>query len=213
MTRSVRSLGLPLALALLLLGGTVVPSQAQIGVLAGLNFEEAGDIKNAAGNTDAALSTATGYHFGLSFEFGTDRFRLRPGILFRNVGTYDLSPDAGAQDATREFDVSVIEIPLDLRMKALPIPYVNPYIMAGPMVALPRSEGDFSDATRDWSLSGNVGAGLSLSISSVKIQPEVRYQFGLTDYISDSFTVESETINPADSPEFSAFSARLTFMF
>jgi hypothetical protein len=212
MTPPGRSLGSPLALALLLFGATVVPSHAQIGVSAGLNFEQAGDIKDATG-TKAALNTATGYHFGLSFEFGTDRFRLRPGIMFRNVGTYDLSSGADAQDATREFDVSVIEIPLDLRMKVLPIPYVNPYVMAGPMVALPRSEGDFSDATRDWSFSGNVGAGLSISISSVKIQPEVRYQFGLTDYISDSFTVGSETINPVDSPEFSAFSARLTFMF
>jgi hypothetical protein len=212
MTPPGRSLGSPLALTLLLFGATVVPSHAQIGVSAGLNFEQAGDIKDATG-TKAALNTATGYHFGLSFEFGTDRFRLRPGIMFRNVGTYDLSSGADAQDATREFDVSVIEIPLDLRMKVLPIPYVNPYVMAGPMVALPRSEGDFSDATRDWSFSGNVGAGLSISISSVKIQPEVRYQFGLTDYISDSFTVGSETINPVDSPEFSAFSARLTFMF
>ena len=83
--------------------------------------------------------------------------------MFRNVGTYDLSPDAGAQDATG-----------------------------------------------DWSLFGNVGTGLRLSISSAKIQHEVRYPFGLTDYISDSFAVESKTINPADSPEFSAFIARLS---
>jgi hypothetical protein len=213
MAHSVRTFSASLLMSLLLLGATASPSPAQLGVSAGLNFEQAGDIRDAAGDTDIALNTATGYHVGLSFEFGTDRFRLRPGIMFRNVGTYDLSSDADAQDATREFDVSVIEIPLDLRMKVLPIPYVNPYIMAGPMAALPRGQGDFSDATRDWSFSGNVGTGLSISISSVKIQPEVRYQFGVTDYISDSFEIGDETINPTDSPEFSAFSARLTFMF
>jgi len=46
--------------------------------------------------------------------------------------------DADVGDAGRNFDVSVIEIPLDLRMKVLPIPYINPYVMIGPMVALPQ---------------------------------------------------------------------------
>lgn len=201
--------------AVLLLGGTALPSQAQIGVTAGLNFEQASDIKDTAGNVDQGLSlnSTTGYHVGVVFEFGGDRFRLRPAIIFRDVGTYDLPEDANVQDAGRNFDVSVIELPLDLRMKILPIPVLNPYIMAGPMVALPRGEGDFGDATREWSLSGNVGAGLSLSVASVKIQPEFRYQFGVTDYIDDSFTIGNETINPAESPRFSAFSVRLNFMF
>ena len=42
-------------------------AQAQIGIAAGLNFEQAGDISDAAGNLsqDVALSEATGYHVGL----------------------------------------------------------------------------------------------------------------------------------------------------
>ena len=121
--------------------------------------------------------------------------------------------DADVGDAGRNFDVSVIEIPLDLRMKVLPIPYINPYVMVGPMVALLQGEGDFGDATRRWALSGNVGGGLSFAFGSVKIQPEMRYQFGLTDYISDGFTIGNETIDPVDQPQISALSVRLSLMF
>lgn len=204
-----------LLISVAVLAGGAGVAQAQIGITAGLNFEQAGDISDAAGNLsqDVALSEATGYHVGLVFEFGGDRFRMRPGIIFRNVGTYSLPDDADVGDAGRNFDVSVIEIPLDLRMKVLPIPYINPYVMVGPMVALPQGEGDFSDATRRWALSGNVGGGLSFAVGSVKIQPEVRYQFGLTDYISDGFTIGNENIDPVDQPQFSALSVQLSLMF
>lgn len=190
-------------------------AQAQLGVAVGLNFEETSDISDAAGNLsqDVVLSKSTGYHVGLVFEFGGDRVRLRPGIIFRNVGTYSLPNEADVGDAGQNFDVSVIEIPLDFRMKVLPIPYINPYVMAGPMASLPRSEGDFSDATRTWSLSGNVGTGLSFAVRDVRIQPEIRYQFGVTDYISDSFTIGSEHIDPVDTPQFSTLSVRMSLMF
>lgn len=213
-TRLWKFLNCLLVSAAIIAGGVGV-AQAQIGITAGLNFEQTSDIKNAAGNLsrDVVLSEATGYHVGIAFEFGGDRFRLRPGILFRNVGTYSLADDADVSDAGQNFNVSVIEIPLDLRLKVLPIPYINPYVMAGPMVALPQGEGDFSDATRTWSFSGNVGGGLSIALGSVKIQPEFRYQFGVTDYISDGFTIGNETINPTETPEFSALSVRLSLLF
>lgn len=201
---------------ILTLGSVPEHARAQIGVTAGLNFEQSSDISDAAGNLsqDVVLDKASGYHVGLVFEFGGDRFRLRPGVIFRNVGTYQLPQDADVGDAGQNFDVSVIEIPLDLRMKVLPIPVINPYVLGGPMVSLPQGEGDFGDATRTWSLSGNVGGGLSIVMGSVKLQPEVRYQFGVTDYISDDgFTVGNETIDPADSPQFSALSVRLSLMF
>lgn len=197
-------------------GSAPEPARAQIGITGGLNFAETGDITDAAGSLsqDVALDEATGYHVGLVFEFGGDRFRVRPGVVFRDVGTYQLPDDADVGDAGQNFDVSVIEIPLDMRLKVLPIPVINPYILAGPMVSLPQGEGDFGDATRTWSLSGNVGGGLSIVMGSVKLQPEVRYQFGVTDYISgDAFTIGNETIDPADSPQFSAWSVRLSLMF
>lgn len=195
-------------------GGPSV-AQAQLGIAAGLNFEETSDIRDAAGNLsqEVVLRKSTGYHVGLVFEFGGDRLRLRPGVIFRNVGTYSLPDDANVGDAGQNFDVSVIEIPLDLRMKVLPIPYINPYVTAGPTASLPRSEGDFTDATRTWSLSGNVGTGLSFAVSDVRIQPEIRYQFGVTDYISDSFTIGNENIDPVDTPQFSTLSVRLNLMF
>lgn len=204
-----------LALLCILVVGATSPASAQIGVTAGLNFEETSDIKDAAGSLDksVALDESTGYHVGLVFEFGGERFRLRPAAIFRKVGTYRMPSGEDTGDGSRNFDVDVIEIPLDLRLKILPIPVVNPYVLGGPMLALPRGEGDFSDATRDWSLSGNVGGGLSIEVSSIKLQPEVRYQFGVTDYISDSFTVGNQTIDPAESPTFSALSVRLNLLF
>lgn len=211
MDRIVRAL----LVSVFLLAGATSLSHAQIGVTAGLNFEQTSDIKDSAGSLDQSVvfDNATGYHVGVVFEFGGEQFRLRPGVIFRNVGTYNLPEDANVQDARQNFDVNVIEVPLDFRLNVLPIPVLNPYVMAGPMLALPRGEGDFSDATREWSLSGNVGGGLSISVASIKIQPEFRYQFGITDYFSDSFTIGNETIEPAESPRYSAYSVRLSLMF
>lgn len=199
----------------MLLAASVTMSHAQIGVTAGLNFEQASDIKDSAGSLDQdmVLSTATGYHVGVAFEFGGERLRLRPAAIFRNVGTYDLSESSNVQEASQQFDVNVIEIPVDLRLNVIPIPVINPYVMGGPMLALPRGEDELDEAMREWSLSGNVGGGLSINIGSTKLQPELRYQFGVTDYISDSFTVGGETIEPAESPRFSAYSVRLNLLF
>lgn len=188
-------------------------AHAQIGVTAGLNFENTDDIKSSAGSLDRSVvvDNATGYHVGVVFEFGGERLRLRPGVIFRDVGSFTLPDDAG--EARENFDVSVIEVPLDVRLEVLPIPLLNPYVMAGPQLGVPRGEGDFSDATEDWSLSGTVGGGLSIAAASIKIQPEFRYQFGITDYFSDSFTVGDQTIEPAESPRYSAYSVRLSLMF
>lgn len=203
------------AALLLALGAAPPAAHAQLGVTAGLNFAQAGDITDAAGSLDqqVVFDEATGYHVGLAFEFGGDRLRVRPGVIFRTVGTYSLPDDAGVGDAAREFDVSVIEIPIDVRLTVLPIPGITPYVFAGPTMSLPRGQGDFSDATRTWSLSGGVGTGLSIEVQGLKLQPEVRYQFGVTDYISDSFTIGNEVVDPADSPRFSAFGVRLNLMF
>lgn len=211
MNRSVPHIGRSLLLSVVLLIGTVSLSHAQVGILAGANFEQSGDIQDAATTLDR--DQTTGYHVGLAFEFGGERFRVRPAAVFRQVGNYRLSENADAQEAVQEFDVSVIEVPVDLRLEILPVPVLNPYIMGGPMLSIPRGEGEFDDATESWSFSGNVGGGLSIDAGPITIQPEVRYEFGVTDYVSDSFTIGDRTIEPSDKPQFSAFSVRLHLLY
>jgi len=95
-------------------------------------------------------------------------------------------------------------------------PVVKPYVLAGPMLTIPRSNADgfgdgddFEDFTEDTSLSANVGAGVQISLPAVpfKLQPELRYEFGISDY------VDTDIEGVSESPKFSAFSFRVNVIF
>ncbi|WP_263786152.1 porin family protein [Salinibacter grassmerensis] len=198
--------------ALFLLGLVVTPAQAQLGVSGGLNFESAGDIETSrTGN--ATLDNSTGYHVGLVYELGLGAATIRPGFFYRRVGTFEFSGDV-LQGET-QFDVSSWQVPVDVRFTVLPTPLVKPYVLAGPMATFPRGEGDFGDATEDISYSLNVGIGANISIPTVslKIQPELRYEFGASKFIKDDFEIGGTSFQPQDSPSFSAFGLRVNVIF
>lgn len=199
--------------ALLLLAGTAVPAQAQLGVAGGLNFESADDIETSTTN-NATLDNSTGYHLGLVYELGLGPATLRPGFFYRRVGTFEFSRDALPQGENR-FDVSAWQVPVDLRFTVLPTPLVSPYVLAGPMATFPRGEGDFDDATEEISYSLNVGIGANISLpaSSLKIQPELRYEFGASKFIKDDFEIGGTEFTPQDAPRFSAFGLRVNVIF
>jgi hypothetical protein len=213
MTANRPSLALSTLLALVLSLGTAAPAQAQLGVAGGLNFESAGDIETSTTN-NATLDNSTGYHIGLVYELGLGAATIRPGFLYRRVGTFEFAPSALPQGESR-FDVSAWQVPVDLRFTVLPTPLVSPYVLAGPMATFPRGEGDFDDATEEISYSLNVGVGANISLpaTSLKIQPELRYEFGATKFIKDDFEIGDTEFSPQDSPSFSSFGLRVNVIF
>jgi hypothetical protein len=200
-------------LVLLLLGATTMPAQAQLGVGGGLNFESAGDIETTT-NDNATLDNSTGYHIGLVYELGLGPATLRPGFFYRRVGTFEFSTDALPQ-GENQFDVSAWQVPVDLRFTVLPTPLVSPYVLAGPMATFPRGEDAFDDATEEISYSLNVGIGANISLPAVslKIQPELRYEFGASKFIKDDFEIGGTEFQPQDAPSFSAFGLRVNVVF
>jgi hypothetical protein len=93
---------------------------------------------------------------------------------------------------------------------------LKPYLLAGPMLTIPRSSADGlgdgfdeDNFTEDISLSANIGAGVQLSLPAVpfKLQPELRYEFGVSDY------VDTDAVEVSESPKFSAFSLRVNVIF
>ncbi len=198
----------PLAALLLILG--TAPAQAQFGITGGLNFESTDDIRNSAGG-EAAFNNSTGYHLGVVYNLGIGPVDIRPGFLYRRVGTYELRGNA----LDGSFDVTAYEVPVDLRFTVLPTPVVSPYLLAGPQFTFVNGEDDFDDATEDLSFSLNVGAGTDITLPGLPItlQPELRYEFGATKFIKDDFEIGGQDFSPEDSPRFSAFSVRLTVLF
>ena len=199
-------------LALLLLGFSGTPSQAQVGVTGGLNFDSLGDIEtttNASENN--TLENATGYHFGIVYELGLGPVSLRPGLLYRKVGSYDFSEIPELNDD--EVDVTAFEVPLDVRVTVLPIPLVSPYVLGGPNLFFPRSgNADFDEGLEEVSFTFNVGLGADISIPGVglTLQPELRYEFGATDYVDD-FSIGDAEFNPTER-KISAFALRLNVL-
>lgn len=205
-----RTLSAVSALLLIAMLGAA-PAQAQLGIAGGLNFESSDDISSQS--VDANFDNSTGYHIGIVYDAEFGPVNIRPGFFYRKVGTYEVSESTSGPGSV---DISTFEVPVDVRLNLLVTPVLKPYLLAGPMLTIPRSnaEGfpdgdDFEDFAEDTSLSANIGAGVQLSLPAVpfKLQPEFRYEFGLSDY------VDTDAAKVSDSPKFSAFSFRVNVIF
>lgn len=192
-------------LTVLLLGVAAVPAQAQLGVAGGLNFDSMSDIE-ATTNNNATLDNATGYHLGLVYDLSLGPVSLRPGVFYRKMGTYEF-PDS-------RYDVSAVEVPVDLRVTVLPLPVVKPYVLGGPNAFFPQSEGEFDDELEDVSYTFNVGVGADISVpgAGIMLQPELRYEFGATDYVNDDFSIGGADFEPSDR-KVSSLALRLNVLF
>jgi len=196
--------------------GTAAPAQAQLGVSGGLNFESTDDIQ--ATNTEATLDNSTGYHVGLVYELSLGPLNVRPGFFYRRVGDFEFS-NISDQLRNPRYTVSAWEVPVDLRVTLLSAPLVSPYILGGPKATIPRGEDEFDDVMSGVSYTFNVGIGAQISLpgSSVRLQPELRYEFGATSFIDEDKEVElgdsSITFDPQESPKFSTFALRLNLLF
>lgn len=191
-------------LAVLFLIGSTAPAQAQWGVAAGLNFESASDIST---NRNATVESSTGYHAGVVYALSLGPLNLRPGFLYRKVGqTY--------QFPNNKADVSAWEVPVDIRVSLLTTPLVSPYVVGGPKASFYRSDlPDFDDDLESVSYSFVVGLGAQITLGSLpKLQPELRYDFGATDYVDETIEIGDTTFRQED-PRLSAFALRLNILF
>lgn len=193
--------------AILLFGIGSPPAQAQFGISAGLDFDSVDDIETDT-DQNATLSNSTGYHLGVVYDLSLGPVSLQPGAYYRKVGTYDF-PDSSS-------DVTAWELPVDIRVTVLSFPLVSPYLLGGPKATFPQAEGEFEDQLENVSYTFNVGVGADVSVPGIgwTLQPELRYEFGATDYVSEEFQLgdSGPTFEPSD-PKFSAVALRLTVLF
>lgn len=194
-----------------LLGGMalmVQPAQAQFGLAIGLNFDDLGDID--ARNTKTTFDQASGYHIGAFYNFNLGPLGLRPGIFYRDLGDVSVG---GA--LTGDFDLQLIEIPIDVRYR-IPTPVFSPYILAGPVFSFPSSgEDDADDSLEDFLLTGNLGFGIEFTVPGLgwKLFPEFRYAFGLSDLIKDEFSVAGRVFVADDAATLNTYMLRLGIGF
>lgn len=195
---------LPAAAALALALTFAEPGHAQLGVGAGLNFNDLEDIE--LGDTDATFDDATGWHFGAFVNLGAGPISFRPGVFYHRIGTFDFP-------GGEELELTSVEVPLDVRLMFAPESPVAVYLLAAPVLTFPRTP-DFDDAATDMTLTGDVGGGIALNLGGLSVQPELRYSIGVTDYFEDEFTIGGATINPVDDDRrFSQLMLRLNVVF
>lgn len=202
---SIKNSASSVLLVLLLLGVSTLPARAQFGVSAGLNFDSLSDIETTTSN-NATIENANGYHLGVVYDLGLGPLSLRPGVFYRKVGTYEF-PDETS-------DVTAWEVPVDVRLTVIPTPVISAYVLGGPNAFFPQGEGEFDDDLKDVSYTFNVGVGANVSIPNVglTLQPELRYEFGASNYIDEDFEVGGANFEASDR-KLSAFALRLNVLF
>ncbi len=163
-------------------------ARAQLGFAAGLNYESVSDI-NTSG-LQGTYDSAAGYHVGLFLDFGAGPVGLRLGAFYRDLGEFEVSL-AGLKSTV---DVTSLDFPIDLRFAVIPTPMVRPYLMAGPVFSIPRSDDEaYDESLEDVSVAGNIGIGLEISVGGMTLLPEFRYTVGVTPFVKDRFTLGGRT--------------------
>lgn len=205
------------ALLLMAMAATPELTHAQLGVSGGLNFNQMGDIN--AENVQANFESATGYHVGVFYDAALGPIALRPGVMYRRVGEYrfpevNVPGDIDLPDEA-SFDMSQIEVPIDLRWRVLPLPLVKPYLLASPVLTFPRAEGELSDGVRSANLTADIGAGAEVRLPGLglTLMPELRYGIGTTPFLKDEFDIGGATIRTQEEPRLNAVMLRLNVRF
>ena len=199
------------ALALLTLsaGWLTRPAQAQLGIAAGLNYNDLGDIDT--GSAETSFDNASGYHVGLFYDLAVGPLALRPGVYYMDVGEFEDSEDIFEEG----LDLNLIEVPVDVRLRLAPTPILTPYLMAGPVFRFASSDNDdFEEALEDINVAGNIGAGLELSLPGlIRLYPEIRYTFGLSNFTRDEFEIGGQNFQIENDQRLNTFIIRLGVAF
>ena len=202
--RSTRRWGAGLALAL----ACVLPSatEAQVGILAGYNRDSLEEFlpENGFDLTDIT----DGYHVGVFLNFNLATFSIRPALIYHRIP--ELAAMAGEERV--QFDVDLLEIPLDFRLR-LPLPAVQPYVLAGPVLTFPSSTfSGVDDLLMARPVRAEFGAGLELDLG-FKLWPEVRYGFGISSLMGSDVPIGSGVLRGDGEPRHDTLTFRLGISF
>jgi hypothetical protein len=201
-------------LALLLAASlTLAPSaHAQIGIGGGLNFNQLDDI--SATNANATYESSTGYHVGVFYDLGLGPIAIRPGVMYRQLGTYEFGDIPGVEGEEVDIELNAVEVPIDVRWRVLPLPLVKPYVLAGPVLTFPQSSEDFG-STKSVNLNADIGAGVEITLPGVglTLMPELRYGIATGSILEDEFEIGGVEVDPQDNPRLNAIMLRLNVRF
>lgn len=107
-------------LLLLLLSITISATAQQLGIRAGVNIAS-----QSFSNNDVDAESILGYQLGINYEIDvTEKFAVRPGILYATKGSSQKFPDLSAESRFHYF-----EIPIDLVYDLGPFDiFAGPYL-------------------------------------------------------------------------------------
>ena len=182
-------------------------AHAQLGIAAGLNFDDLSDI---SGSRTATYENSAGYHFGVFFDTESSPIALRLGAYYRDMGEVEL--DLG--EFGEFFDLSLLDVAADVRFSVLPLPIVKGFVSAGPVISFPSSPNDeYKESLESKSISGNVGAGLAISLGGMTLTPELRYSIGISRFMKDEFSIGGINFQTDEVQRSNSVQLRLGFIF
>lgn len=158
------------------------PVTGQLGVLGGFSRDSFG---TSSGSEIALADRTDGFHTGIFLAFDVGPFGVRPAIVFRELPGAVLP--GGDQPPV---DVEIIEIPLDIRIKA-PLSGPTPYVLVGPTVMFPSSARPrVDDALAGARVRVDFGIGLEWDLG-FRLWPEIRYGKSIGGLLVGDTTDES----------------------
>ncbi len=198
-----------LALALLAFAAFgAAAARAQLGVAVGGNFNQLSDIQT---EPEATFDNASGFHVGLFYDLALGPVSLRPGVFYVDLGEFDAA--VGGFNAGT-FDLNLVEIPVDVRVRLAAAPVVRPYLLAGPVFRFASTgNDDFNESLNPFTYAGNVGLGLEIGApGGLTLFPELRYSFGVTS-LTDDFTFLGAGFEADEDQHLNVFMLRLGVAF
>lgn len=191
----------------LVLATTAAPASAQFGIAAGLNYEQMDDLD--VGNLQGTFDAASGYHVGVFYDIGAGPIGLKIGAYYRDLGDVDFS-----LSGVEGVNLTMFDFPIDVRLNILPLPAVNPYLFAGPVLSIPRSDDeDLDESLESMFVAGAVGGGLQIGMGGLTLMPEFRYGIAITDLTGDSFRIAGQQFDASQGPRGNTVQLRLGLRF
>lgn len=201
-------LGRSLLLVALGLGVLAVarPAHAQLGLSAGLNFNEMGDIDT--GSRQATLDNATGWHVELWYRLGLGPIGVQPGIRYMDAGNlYEGLQEEGGVDPG-DFDIRMVEVPVDVQFN-LGLPLISPFVSAGPVMRFPTGlDEEIKDDFKSFSMAGSLGLGARVGLAGIKLIPEIKYTFSISN-VTDGFDIGAYSFTTDEGQSMNAVMLRL----
>gem|GEM_PF-4552488 len=179
---------------------------AQIGVVAGYNRDLIE--KFVPANGFDLTDTTNGFHVGVFFNINLGLIGIRPAVIYHQVP--NLVATAGTE--TTPFDIELVEVPLDLRLR-IPVPVLRPYFLAAPVFTFPSSSvSGVNNQLGPRPIRAEFGAGFELDLG-IRLWPEIRYGFGLQALMDSGIPAGDQTLVGEGNPRLNTFTLRLGVSF